>query len=342
LDAAGNAFVNDYNPNGYTAKLTPLGAVSTTAALTPAVTNAINLAVDSTGLIWTPSYSNGGVYKVSNSTTFSSVVLAEPTGTLATNYFPDSIAVGSAGTTYIADPKYGSKGELLEINNYGASTTQLLSQANGGTTLAATKGCLTKVEGVVVDGNALWVVNNGPDYIVCRISPDGNTVYAYVDEGTNPPGITEADAVAAGNNNSAWALDVLHADLYNVSSSGTATGPFQGGGMAGPVGLIADGLGYVWVVNGNNGGSGSISEFSPTGATISGSIANPNTTPATPADEGFQYGKLLQPSGIGIDISGNIWVSNYANLNVLEVIGIAAPTAALGSTTPTKPIPYQP
>jgi hypothetical protein len=339
LDAAGNAFTDNYTTTGYLAKFTPLGAVTTTAALSPAINDAATLAVDSAGLIWTPSVSTGEIYKVSSDPAFTSVVDAAPAGTLSTTtvqYSDPVVAAGSGGYIYIAD--YSKNGGEIYKTTSGGTPTVITAS-----TVPGSLGCVTDATGVAVDGtNALWVTGYGVPDNVCRISNTGAAVYttAINNTGRGSSGvISNADAVAVGLSNSAWVLDETHYALYNVanagggSTTGIVTGPFTGGGMTGPVGLIVDGAGSVWTVNSDPKGIGTISEFNSAGTPVSGSVSG---------GYGFQYGNngttLTQPTGIGVDISGNVWVANYGGTNVVEVIGIATPTAALVTGTPaTKP-----
>jgi hypothetical protein len=264
------------------------------------------------------------------------VTVAEPTGTLAESVlkYPDIIAADTSGYVYIADP-YGS--DVYKTNHFGSSTNITESSTAG------LDGCLTSATGVAVNHDGtLWVTSYGSPDNVCRMSNTGSAAYTL---GASSGGfgssgiISNADAVAAGSatsngsgntggSGSAWVLDFTHADLYNVANSSTTTatetGPFSGGGMTAPVDLAVDGLGYVWVAN-NASGVGSISEFTPAGSPVTGSKA-------------YQYDLLSSPSALGIDISGNVWVANTGSGNVIEVIGLAAPTQALVSGNPgTRP-----
>jgi streptogramin lyase len=79
---------------------------------------------------------------------------------------------------------------------------------------------------------------------------------------------------------------------------------YTGGGLSTPKGVAADASGNVWLPNsGNN----SVSEFSTTGAALSGS-------------NGITVGSLNIPWGIAIDLGGNAWVANSGNNTVTEIV----------------------
>ena len=82
----------------------------------------------------------------------------------------------------------------------------------------------------------------------------------------------------------------------------TITINYSGGGLYDANSVAIDKSGNVWVVNNYN---NSVSEFSPTGAAISGS-------------SGYTGGGLNAPNGIAIDKSGNVWVGNDGNNSLSE------------------------
>ena len=51
----------------------------------------------------------------------------------------------------------------------------------------------------------------------------------------------------------------------------------------------------------------------------------------------WQDANLLLPYGIALDPSGNVWVSNYFNNDVVVFFGLATPTAVPLSPTPAAP-----
>jgi hypothetical protein len=98
-------------------------------------------------------------------------------------------------------------------------------------------------------------------------------------------------------------------------SGGTPTSPMVGGGLlGGGYGITIDPQGNVWEGNFGWGdenpsldGNGSISEFSPSGAPISGPL-------------GYQGGPL-RAQGMVADKSGNIWIASFENDSVFVFPG---------------------
>ncbi len=344
LDPYGNAFVSSYQTSGYLAELNPLGVVSTTSSFSPVINDAASLTVDSLGYIWAPSASTGAIYQattnatmsVPDPTSFTAVTTAEPAGTLSdSTSFPHVISASAAsspaGLIFIADP-FTNSGEIYETHS-GASSPTIITASSLTTSYGASTGCVTTATGVALDSstNYMWVTGYGSPSNVCRINTSGTAIATTAAVGTtNGLGIftAEADAVAATKTttgaSAAWVLNEGNESLYEVTSgsgtAGTVTGPFQGGGMTAPIALAVDGAGSVWVLNNPSGSNGLLSEFTSSGAPVGTS--------------GYQSANLLQPLGLGIDIAGDVWVSNFGNGNVVEVIGLATPTAALVSGKP--------
>ena len=68
----------------------------------------------------------------------------------------------------------------------------------------------------------------------------------------------------------------------------------------------------MWTAN-NGGNSNSISEFTASGTAVSGG-------------NGYVAGGLLEPYGIAVDGSGNVWVaSDNTGGPLTEFVGVAAP-----------------
>lgn len=113
-----------------------------------------------------------------------------------------------------------------------------------------------------------------------------------------------------------------------------------------PKALVSDGTGNLWVANAGN---GSVATFT----------LNPAQLSVTPGSLPYLHGPanggtLTTPYGIGVDGSGNVWVSNAScvsnsltrcttgSLTLTEIVGAASPTVTPASTQPANPQPGYP
>jgi secreted PhoX family phosphatase len=79
------------------------------------------------------------------------------------------------------------------------------------------------------------------------------------------------------------------------------------------------------VTNGNN----SVSVFANNGSVLS---------PAT----GYTGGNLSSPSGVAIDGSGNVWITNAGNSSVTEILGGATPVSPTTNAVQNKTLGVRP
>ena len=121
----------------------------------------------------------------------------------------------------------------------------------------------------------------------------------------------------------------LSNSVNEVTAAGTiANASIKTGGVAYPAGMAIDGAQDVWVANYRG---QSISKLAGTSNTAAvGTALSPSTGYGRDAN-------LLLPFSVGIDFSGDVWVSNYSPGNLVEFIGLAAPTATPASATPATP-----
>ncbi|ADW69215.1 IPT/TIG domain-containing protein [Granulicella tundricola] len=112
-----------------------------------------------------------------------------------------------------------------------------------------------------------------------------------------------------------WSIDASGTGISRFTSLGAKASDFTSVGLVGASALAIDGNSQVWVANSN----GTVTVLSSVGTAVS--TTQGSTTAA--------------PTGIAIDISGNVWITNNAANSVDEVIGGAVPTSPL-STSVTK------
>lgn len=195
-------------------------------------------------------------------------------------------------------------------------------------------------DAVAIDGGGrTWVTDSGTG---------GNTGQLYLLASTSDTAFTgpystgdlnDPVAIAIGASGSLWVADSANgaAVLFDNTGAEVVNNGAGNGGLNGPVAIAVDGAGNAWVAD----GASSISEFDQFGDTIS-----PSGTGIGSGYTGGGYtgaGYLSVPTGIAIDPSGNVWVSDEGSHAVVEFIGAGVPAvtpladAAVGNTIATKP-----
>ena len=225
--------------------------------------------------------------------------------------FPIAVAADTNGNMWFAN--YGdSTVTLLDSNGSAISP----SSGWGGTSLGF------PVALAVDSSHNAWVANQGGELPITRISADGSEVTNFE---CNCNG---ASGVAIDENNNVWIANYYGNSVSAVNSCGTVVvSAATGGGIDHPQGIAVDGAGTVWVTDFI---SNSISEIAGSSGAAEGNLLSPATGFGADAS-------LLQPYGIAIDASGNVWVSNFGNNTLTQFIGAAAPVK-----TPLVGPPQQP
>ena len=287
-DAYGNIYVTDAN-NNVIRKITPAGVVTTFAG----------------------SGATGS---------------ADGTGTAASFYHPQGIAIDAAGTIYVADTYNHT---IRKISPAGVVTTLAGSAGNAGSTNATgVNATFSGPTGLAVDAaKNVYVVDNG-NYVIRRIASTGAVItFAGVvgssgsnnGAGTsatfsNPVGIT-IDAAGnlyvtdAGSNQSIRKIGTNKAvSTLAGGSYGATDGAGSAASFAGPTGITIDASGNLYVADGNN---NLIRKITAAGVV---------STLAGNGSAGSQNGigtaaSFSNPVGISADGLGNLYVTdNYNNL----------------------------
>lgn len=304
VDATGNIWVAN-NGNNSVSEFTSTGAAYTETDYTdPSLSQPSSVAIDTNGSVWLSNFGGNAITEFTGS----------GTNYVANSYtdaglnLTDNIAVDGNNNVWAANLVPGSVSKFS-----GSGTTYTGTDFTG----------LNFPMGLAVDASEnIWA---GATFgnAVTEFSPGNGTYTASQETNTNVNG---ANAVAVDATGNIWVASSGSNEIAEFSGPSAAfiTTAFSGGGLNTPAALAIDGSGNIWLAN--NSGS-SISEFSNLGVPLSPATGFTGTNSIA----GTTGGPLTGPTGIAIDSSGNVWVSDASNTAV-EFIGAATPsTVSLAS-----------
>ena len=287
IDASGNAYIPTLSTAGYVTKLSPQGAVLATSATGGNGFNSI--AVAPNGNVLVSANVSNAVYEYTSS-------LGAVTGSPITSpaiTAPVSVIADSSSNIYVTD---GAGSIIRKFTSTGALSASI------------TNSCLNGVSAIALDSSSyLWALaysaSDG-----CRISNPGGAQAWDLGGSVLQPG-----NIALDSNSKGWAppqkserrcrghrrrlrrtLRRLHRRRPRLAQHGS---PSTAATIFG----------------------------SPTPATRSPSPNSAIAATAMSGTSGYQGGVLSNPSFLAIDASGDVWVANYGNNTVTELIGAATP-----------------
>jgi hypothetical protein len=273
-------------------------------------------------------FNTSGAYTTGGGIGVNPYDIALDNNTAATNGPDVWVADQASGTTGSGSPLAGECGAALVFATGALATNTTYTGLTGGTN--ATGGCGGTIRdfmtaytgvftGIAIDGsNNLWLVNSAYEM-------GGNTSVA---SGGAPNTMTYAIVSLTSGKEDV----LLNTTSPTSTSSLTTTNPASvttmgSGGLQDPQYVAVDGAGNAWVSNYYN---SAVSEFSVNAKTTS-TFTTINTLSGT---KGFQHNEtgsaLSQSEGIGIDLSGNVWVANDAS-------GVGYVTVIVGAAVPVAP-----
>ncbi|MDB5004517.1 MAG: repeat containing protein [Mucilaginibacter sp.] len=272
-DATGNIYVADHG-NGSVRKITPAGVVTTLATN---LKSPSGIVVDAAGNLYVTELSTHVIYKITATGTVSifagsgTLGSADGTGTAASFFGPQGIAIDAAGNLYVADTenykirKITPAGVVTTIA--GAGQVNLPNAPLNGSTSVAT---FTYPLGIAVDATGNIYVSDTFAYMIRKIS--GTTVSTLA--GSNVGGAANGTGAAASFNDPAGiAIDasgnIFVADADNnqirkvtaagvvttIAGNGTATYVEGQGAIAAfnfPQGVAVDAAGNIYVADTSN------------------------------------------------------------------------------------------
>jgi serine/threonine protein kinase, bacterial len=297
------------------------------------------VARDSSGNLYVADSTNNEIRKITPAgvvTTYAGTgAQGSANGSASTATFngPSGVAVDSAGNVYVVDEN-NSEIRLITpagvVSTFAGSTT--IGHADGTGALAS----FTGPEGIAIDSSGnLWVTDSGnneireittPGAVVTTVAgsylttgrANGNGTSATFDE---PIGIAVDSSgnlyVADHNNNEIRKISPSFAVSLFAGSSSGASGSANGTGNAatffGPFGIAIDSVGNLFVTDANN---FEIRMLTPSAVvtTYAGSTTPGNVNGTASAAE-FHY-----PFGIVVDSSGNLYIGDYYNDEIREIL----------------------
>ncbi len=300
VDTTGSLWVTSFF--GVASKFSPAGAPTFPSGITGSgLGSSYGLALDVTDNAWIPNREGGSANNGIGTVTELSSTGQPLSGT--TGYasggldYPIALAISPTGPTWIVD--------------YGNSHLTVLS--SGGQPLSGASGYASDLFAFPVAialGSAgdAWVANQGGTTIT-HVSADGQTF-------TNSNCCNGASGLAIDAGGTVWVANYYGNSVSRVSSTGSVLpGNFTDGGIDQPQAIAIDGSGTAWVANyrGNT-----LSELASSTAATPGQALSPATGWLVDA-------ALSEPSGVAIDASGNLWISNFGSDILTEVVGLATP-----------------
>lgn len=301
IDGFGNAWfangdsnsVSELSPSG--AAISPISGYVGGGLFSPT-----GIAVDSSNNIWVSNYGDTIFSHVASSVTELSnagVPISPPLGYTAGPILKATgIALDGSGDAWVTS----GQGGVVKLDNSGNALSP-----NGGYDSAV------QFTGPSIDTTNNFWAGSYLGSTVTELTPTG-VASNFAGGGISAPQASAIDS--AGN---VWLAN--QTSISKISHTGAALSPsagYTGGGLSSPVAVALDGFGNVLVLNGNYQGN-----VSPTRSlsmfTGSGNAYSPST--------GYKSQFFQYPTGVAVDGSGNVWVSD-AGMGAVVFVGLAIPT----------------
>jgi len=317
IDAQGNVWVADYP--GYLSAFTPQGTPFSSYGYGNGVlNNSFGLTIDTAGNVWVsneeyPHHSDGtrgavSMFLGANSGSPGAFQFYIRDNTVNT---PLGLAADTNGDVLIAN----ASSSMVSIYFYPGTYPPTLVATNLGQTSG---GSFT--EAVTSDANqGLWLADEG-DGSAVHVASDGTIL-------SHTTCCAGADAIVMDSQGNVWLSDPYSGTVAEVSAGGPLLQLVSNGGVSSPSGLAIDASQNLWVTNLSG---GNIAELAGVLSSSPGAGLSPSTGYGLDAN-------LSSPHAVVVDASGNLWISNYSNSDLVMLFGLATPTA-----TPVAPIAVAP
>lgn len=325
VDSQGNVWTTNYLA-GTVSEISPLGVLMSGANgfTDGGMNNDQALAFDRNGKLWVLNEVGGAISELNPD---GSAVTGSPFTPYSgsTTYpliDPQAIAIDASNHLWITDTGCPS----TSMNCSGTTPVlDVLTNTSGACLIAACGNIATNLsDGVAIDdvGN-IWVSSTTADVLAGYASSANPPLYSVAN-------VTAADfagsyGLSIDSKQVKWVAEGGTNQITSVTPNNTVTSyPPSGqpdGGLNAPIALAIDGADNIWTANVGGIGTVSISEFTNAGVPLS----PPSVSTSNPG--GFQAlnTNLQGIGGIAIDLSGNVWVSDYNTIYLTELVGAATP-----------------
>lgn len=343
VDATGNIYVADLG-NLVIRKVSPAGMATTLAGspgnsgnadgtgATARFAGPAGVALDSAGNLYVTD--SCAIRKVSPAGVVATIAgsgnrgSADGAGSAAQFAYPDGIALDPAGNIYVADTVNNTIRRIMQ-NEY--VTTLAGSVASSGNADGLGNAArFARPFGVAVDSGGITYVSDQGNGAIRKITQAGATTTLVGSVG-GPAGV----AVDADGN--VFVADWGGNIIQKITSSGAVTvlaGSWQTGSDNGignaarffaPTGVAVDQAGNVYVTDTGN---STVRKITSTGAvtTLAGFPGNTGS-----ADGSGGAAQFCNPTGLGVDSAGNLYVADGGNSTVRRVTPVGEVTTLAGS-----------
>jgi sugar lactone lactonase YvrE len=361
VDQAGNVYVADTG-NAAIRLITPGGAVTTLAGSPGSLgrtdatgTNALfyqpsGIAISSTSNLYVADYFNNTIRQISSSAVVTTLAgLAGTTGSAdganssARFWGPQGLAVSSTGTVYIADT---ANSTIRAMTGAGVVSTLAGSASDGSANGVTSSARLYAPQNVAVDSTSNLYVADTQNSVIRKITGLGTVsilagtagVFGSA-EGTGPSvQFSGPQGVAVDSSGNVYVADTGNSTIRKLTSGGTSSTLAGSAGNPGnadgtgttvqfnaPAGVAADGSGNVYVADTWN---HTIRKLTSGGvsSTLAGQAGTFGSFDGTNSGARFNC-----PTGVAVDGSGNLYVTDYNNDTLRKVTSAGVVTTLCGT-----------
>ncbi|MFI5180852.1 MAG: hypothetical protein ACHQPI_05640 [Thermoanaerobaculia bacterium] len=366
VDGSGNVYVADTS-NATIRKITGAGVVTTMAgaAGNPGSADGAGsaaqflspggLAVDGSGNVYVADTGNHTVRKLTSAGVVATLAglagspgSADGTGSAASFYLPQDVAVDGSGNVYVADT---GNDTIRTITPSGAVTTLAGLAGNAGSadgTGSAARFFLPA--GAAVDGAGNVFVADARNATIRKIAPGGvvttlagsATAWGIADGTGSAAGFNYPAGVAVDGSGNVYVADTFNSTIRKITPAGTVTtlagmagspGSANGMGSAAafnyPAGVAVDGSGNVYVADTYN---NTIRRITGGGVvtTVAGQAGYFGSVDGTGSAALFDH-----PQSLAVDGSGNVYVADAFNDTIRKITsgGVVTTLAGLAQSS---------